>query len=47
MKALEAALKHGEATLVAPRDQMADLRKKMDSLGILPFVKQEIAHAES
>ncbi len=45
VEALKQALQHGEAALVAPREQVAELRRKIDVQGIAPFARDEIAQA--
>ena len=45
--ALEIARRHGEAALVGPRDQMAELIRKIEAAGIGPFVKHELANASA
>ncbi|MBX3176103.1 MAG: SUMF1/EgtB/PvdO family nonheme iron enzyme [Candidatus Hydrogenedentes bacterium] len=43
----EAALRHGEAALVAPRDKLEQTRREIEGLGLAPYLKQEIAQANA
>ena len=47
VEALKQALRHGEAALVAPREQIAAARKQIELLGIAPFARDELAQAAS
>lgn len=45
VEALRMALQHGEAGLVAPREQIAALRKQIEVLGIAAFARDELAQS--